>query len=172
MTAYIRHRWNHRLAAHRAAVRISNRILRRVPFWIKYGLGQRARCNKLPYSIINEYSTVLQIGAPADTLHAGRSRAMHFALLAPKGRVVVIEPDRRSAEQFRALCKERDLVNVSVKEVGAWSSKKKLRLHVDPRHPATNFSEGSTDYDQKRLRDFETHDVDVDTLDNILTSEG
>ena len=167
MSLYFRHRWDHKLAVHRAAVRLYNGVLKHVPFGMKYGWGQNMRRKKIPYSILNESSTVVQIGAPADTLHAGRSRAMHFALLVPKGRLIVIEPDKASADQFRSICKERALTNVSVHAVGAWSTKKRLKLFVDPRHPATNFTEGLTDYDEDRLKDFISEEIDVDTLDNI-----
>lgn len=172
MGLYFRHRWNHRLAVHRATVRFANRILSKVPFGIKYGWGQRTRRRKMPYSLVSEYSNIVQVGAPADTLHAGRSRAMHFALLARKGRVVVVEPDRQSADRLQRLCEEKGLKNVSVYPLGAWSDKKKLKLYVDPRHPATNFTEGMTDYDEKRLSDFQVEEIDVDTLDNILANEG
>ncbi len=171
MKAYFRHRWDHKLALHRAAVRLYNGILKIIPFGIKYGWGQRNRRNKIPYSVLDESSTVIQIGAPADTLHSGRSRAMHFALLVPKGRLIVIEPDKASAQQFRSVCQNRGITNVSVYAIGAWSSKKRLRLFVDPRHPATNFTEGSTDYDDNRLQDFISEEIEVDTLDNILQAE-
>lgn len=171
MKAYFRHRWDHKLSVHRAAVRLYNGIFELVPFGLKYNFGQRNRRNKIPYSVLNESSTVIQIGAPSDTLHAGRSRAMHFALMVPKGRLIVIEPDKASAEQFRILCNNRGITNVSVYPIGAWSSKKRLRLFVDPRHPATNFTEGSTDYDEGRLQDFISEEIEVDTLENILKAE-
>jgi len=138
---------------------------------LKYGYGQRSRRNKMPYMLLNEESVVVQVGAPADTLKAGRSRAMHFALLARHGRVVVVEPDGESAALLQSICQAKALANVSVHEVGGWSSKKRLKLYVDPSHPATNFTEGMTDYDERRLQDFQVVEVEVDTLDNILTAE-
>jgi FkbM family methyltransferase len=126
----------------------------------------------MPYSLLDETSTIVQVGAPADTLMSGRSRAMHFALIARRGKVVVVEPDQASADLLGRLCADRGLEHVSIHAVGAWSSKKRLKLFVDPRHPATNFTEGMTDYDSDRMADFLEAEVEVDTLDNILSREG
>lgn len=168
-----RHRWSHRLWIHRFAVRCYNALMRRVPFRVKYGVGKLLRRREYPYRLLDENSRVVQIGAPVDTLLAGRSRAMYFGLLtAPAGKAVIVEPDQASEHQFGRLAAQRGMTNIVFCPVGAWNEKKQLKLYVDPAHPATNFVEGTAQYEADRLRQFEQFEVPVDTVDNILASRG
>jgi FkbM family methyltransferase len=115
----------------------------------------------------------VQVGAPMDTLKAGRSRGMYFALFAPPtARVIIVEPDPESVAEFRAIVQRLGLTNVTVHQGGAWSEKKLLKLYVDPNHPATNFTEGTVNYSDERLKDFRVVEIPVDTVDNILAQYG
>src|SRR5690349_12910453 len=105
----LRFRWDHRHPAHRTAVRAANRALASVPLRLKYRAGARLRLGRLPYSLIGPGDVVVQVGAPSDTLHSGRSRGMHMALRSVGGRAIVVEPDPGSAEEFRKAAAELGL---------------------------------------------------------------
>lgn len=172
-TPLLRYKWSHLSPVHRAVVRLFNGCISFVPFRLKYSIGWWARMSSPPYSLVGNSDIVVQIGAPSDTLWAGRSRAMYFALANQHGRAtVVIEPDRDSVAAFRRMCNDIGLPNVSVVPLGAWSKKGTLRFYFDRRHPATNFTKRPDAYDEARLAEFEAIEVEVDTLDNIVESLG
>jgi len=109
------------------------------------------------------------VGAPTDTLLAGRSRAAYFALLtSDRGRLLVIEPDPMSVAEFRAWLRRRELHHVTVVSAGAWSRPGELRLFVDDAHPATNFTAGTTEYDAARQAEFREVTVDATTIDEVI----
>lgn len=167
-----RFRWSHQLKIHRLAVRAANKMLHQIPFSIKYAIGQRTRQTKPPYSLLNG-ATVMQIGAPFDTLKAGRSRGMYFSLMAgDQGRVFIVEPDPISVETFRNTLRKQNIDNTTVLHSGAWSEETTIKLHVDRRHPATNFSSGTVDYDDDRLNDYQEIEVRGNTVDALLAEQG
>lgn len=170
---YLRFRWSHRGVLHRRLVKIYNRALARVPFDVKYSVGARVRRRKPPYCFVEPDAVVVQVGAPKDTLDAGRSRAMHFALrTGGGGKLVVVEPDTESVARFRALAARHGLDHVVVHEGGAWSERATLRLWVDPSHPATNFVEGCADYTDEQTTMFVPVAIEADSLDAILARIG
>src|SRR5262245_229693 len=79
-----------------------NGIAAAVPYGIKYPVGTWLRKRKFPYSVIRDGDVVVQLGAPRDLLHAGRSRALHFTRLVGSGKAVVLEPDAENVAHFRA----------------------------------------------------------------------
>ena len=110
---YWRFLWSHDLWLHRILVRLYYRLARSIPFRAKYAIGQSIRRKRYPYQLINEGAVVAQIGAPKDTLLAGRSRAMYFSLFAgATGRVLVIEPDPESQAAFRQIMEKQDRTNI------------------------------------------------------------
>ncbi len=131
------------------------------------------RRNKLPYSLINPDSIVIQIGAPSDTLHAGRARSMHFArLTSPRGHAVVMEPDPASAAAFTMMASEFGLTHCDVVEAGAWSRPERLRFRIDPAHPATNFTEGRVQYDAEELTRYEVVEIEARPVDEVVAELG
>jgi FkbM family methyltransferase len=52
--------------------------------------------------------------------------------------------------------------------MGAWNEPASLVLRVDPNHPATNFVEGTTDYDEARIAEFDRIEVPTDTIDSVV----
>lgn len=170
---YVKFKWSHQMRLHRWGVRAYNAALRHIPISLKYRVGRRLRVNRPPYSLVNECSLVVQVGAPLDTLHAGRSRGMYFSLLArPDSRVVIVEPDPESVEELRAALERLGISNTEVCPLGAWSEKKTLKLYVNQRHPASNFTEGTANYDSRRLKAYSELEVEVDQLDSILAARG
>lgn len=169
---YLRHYWSHELWLHRFGVRLFNASMARIPFPVKYEIGKKLRQNQLPYSLLKDDSIVIQVGAPKDTLQAGRSRAMHFSLaIGDKGKVVVVEPSPENVDSFNAMLAKAHITSTKVCQVGAWSEKSNLKLYFNESHPATSFTAGTRDfYDENRLRDYQVIDMPVDTLDNIVTS--
>ena len=164
----LRFRWDHRSHLHRSIVKTANRGLAFIPMRLKYRLAELPRNGKPPYSLVGPGDTVIQVGAPADTLNSGRSRGLHLALRSRGGRAIIVEPDPASAAEFQRRAAELGLDHVSVINAGAWSERSELTLYVDPKHPATNFVEGTVDYDDERKRDFRQVTVPVLTLDEIV----
>lgn len=170
---YARFRWSHRGRLHRRAVQIYNAVMRAVPFAVKYRIGSRARRHRPPYCYIRPGSTVVQVGAPQDTLLAGRSRAMHFALLAgPTGKVLAVEPDATSAARLRDVAARQGVNQLVVHEGAAWSEPTTLVLYVDDHHPAANFTGGCAEYDDSELAAFRRVELPAQRLDDILGAAG
>lgn len=170
---YLRFKWSHDLALHRLAVRIYNRVMQVVPFTVKYGLGQKLRRKSPPYCFIAPGSVVVQVGAPQDTLRAGRSRGMYFSFFAgAEGKVVIIEPDRESVQTFTKVAKKQGIHNLVFCPTAVWSEKKMLKVYINDAHPASNFTEGTKSYDAERLKAFRTVEIPTDTMDNILAEQG
>ena len=170
---YNRFRWSHRGRLHRRAVRLFNAAMRRVPFSLKYGVGNRLRRRHPPYCYVRPGSVVAQVGAPQDTLLAGRSRAMHFALLAgPTGRVLAIEPDPTSVNRLRDVAARHGVTQLTVDEHAAWSESTTLVLHINDQHPAANFTEGCADYTEDQLTGFRRVELAARPLDDILRDHG
>lgn len=160
-------------ALHNRLRRLGYAVLWRIPEGPKYAIGTWLRRYRLPYRLVRAGATVVQIGAPWDTLRAGRSRAVHFArIVGPRGRVVVFEPDGESVAALRAFARRRRLTNLTVVDKGAWSEAGELHFLRDPAHPAANlverfFRDGRADRDQ-----FERTSIAVDTLDTMLAAAG
>jgi FkbM family methyltransferase len=170
---YLRFKWSHHLPLHRLAVRTYNAVMRLVPFAIKYGVGKKLREKSPPYCLIEDGSVVVQVGAPQDTLHAGRSRGMYFSLFAgPKGKAIIVEPDADSIRQLDTVTKAKGIQNVILCHTAVWSERKMLRVFVNDAHPASNFTEGTKEYDARRLKDYRIVEVPADTIDNILAENG
>lgn len=166
-------KWSHRAWLHRSLVKIYNGCLSTVPFGIKYNIGKKLRRNQFPYKLIQPGSTVVQIGAPRDTLRAGRSRGMYFSLFnGPTGKTVIIEPASASEEAFNQFKLTRGLDDLIFVKSGAWNEEKLLKLYVDPAHPATNFTEGTVEYDTDRLAEFDVIEIPVKTVDQIMQECG
>lgn len=164
-----RFKWDHRHPFHRTMVKIFNQFMALIPFSIKYGIGKMRRKNRFPYSLIKPGDTVVQIGAPSDTLRSGRSRGMYFSLFAgPTGKVVIVEPDSASKTAFAKIAKDQNINNIVFHHSGAWNEKKDLKIYIDPKHPATNFTEGQVEWDDERMKDFKEIIVPANTVDNIL----
>jgi FkbM family methyltransferase len=165
----LRFLWSHHHPLHRFAVKTFNRLMRYVPFGLKYGLGKSLRKNGYPYKLIEPGKTVVQVGAPIDTLGSGRSRGMHFALCTgPTGIAVIIEPDSESEKNFTAYREKHGMPQIRFVRSGAWSEQKRLRFYIDPKHPATNFTEGIRDYSDAEMAAYELIELDANTVDNIL----
>ena len=145
----------------------------RVPHGLKYQVAGRLRVGRMPYSLVHPDSVVVQIGAPADTLRSGRSRAMHFALRTREfGQTIVIEPDGLSVEAFRQVAASLGVSGYETVQCGVWSKKDSLRFFINDAHPASNFTGGTVEYSESELSAYRTVEVPVRTLDDIVASLG
>lgn len=170
---YFKFLWSHDLAIHRFLIRVYNALIRYIPFAIKYGLGLKLRKNRYPYCLIKTGSVIVQVGAPRDTLLAGRSRGMYFSLLAgANGKVFIIEPDTESATCFEKTLRGRGLNNTVVCRFAAWNESGLLRIYVSDRHPASNFTEGTKNYTETRLSEFRVVEMPATTVDEIILQSG
>jgi FkbM family methyltransferase len=150
-----------------------NKSLSLVPFSIKYGIASRLRKKKFPYRVIQNGDVVIQVGAPKDTLLAGRSRAMNFLQLVGKGKVLVIEPDQTNCDALRSFSKRYVLTDrLIVCQMGAWSVAGELQFLSNPDHPATNILKvvQRAEGDAQPEAGYNSVTVSVDTLDNILAA--
>lgn len=162
-------KWSHRAWLHRTLVKIYNGFFSLVPFSWKYSFGRALRKNKYPYKLIQPGATLVQIGAPVDTLRAGRSRGMYFSLFnGPTGKTVIIEPAAASQASFEKIAAQRGLKDIVFCLSGAWNEKTNLKIYSDPKHPATNFTEGTVDYSPERIAEFDVFEIPCDTVDNLL----
>ncbi len=170
---YSRFKWSHDLTLHRWLVQVYNRLMRLIPFGLKYGIGKQIRKNNPPYFLVHEGSTVVQVGAPRDTLHSGRSRGMYFCLFAgTTGKVVLLEPDVDSVRDFEAVAVKNNISNFVLVPKAAWSSNRLLRVFVNDSHPASSFVEGTKSYSAERLQGFRAVELPADIPDNILNEKG
>ncbi len=169
---YLRHYWSHELWIHRSLVKVFNATMQLIPFQVKYKISTRLRKKQLPYSLLTNDSIVIQVGAPKDTLQAGRSRGMHFSMtVRNRGKVIIVEPSAESVSVFNSMLQKTNISHTKVCQVGAWSEKTNLKLYFNKSHPATSFTTGTRDfYDDSRLRHYQVIDMPVDTIDNIVAS--
>lgn len=163
----IKFKWSHQMLVHRIAVRIANKILGIIPLKMKYWIVIRRKKNEVPYSIVSG-KTVVQVGAPFDTLNAGRSRGMCFCLAVGElGQVVIVEPLKQSCEAFEDAVSRFGLKNVIVHNSGAWSESGESTIKVDLKHPATNYTTNTVNYSEERETQFEDVPVDLHTIDQV-----
>lgn len=157
---------------HRAVVRAANKVLRSVPVRPKYQGGLFLRKTKLPYRLC-EGRNVVQIGAPFDTLGAGRSRAAYLGMcIGPTGKLLVVEPLPKSASAFEAFASEQLRCDTTVVASAVWDEPGTVELMVDDEHPATNFAGTSVDYEADRLAEYRAVTVPSNTLDAIVAEAG
>lgn len=165
------HRWNHRHPAHRGFVRAANRTLQLLPMQIKYGISTRIKSRELPYSLVRPGDTIVQVGAPFDTLNSGRSRGFLLALAAKRGRALIIEPHPVSCAAYRGAGKRFQLANFEVHQVAVNSvDGAHVELLFDPSHPATNFVDGFADFTEEERQRYESMSVEGTTLDTLATN--
>lgn len=170
-------------------VQFAHTLLRTVPYKVKYTIGKNMRKDKLPYSLINNGDSVIQIGAPRNIMSAGRSRAIYFSLFAgANGKVIIIEPEEDNVKYLRSFVDKHKLKNVLIEPVAASSEKKILKLVTYDDNPSHNFTiddeitvEDNSqpdigerlDWRARMANDgYQLHQVPADTIDNIIASHG
>jgi FkbM family methyltransferase len=158
----------------RVLTRAFTRALAPVPFAVKYRVGLALVKGKAPYAFIRDDDHVVQVGAPRDILQTGRSRAVRLSLLARRGRVLVVEPDRESCAALTQVIARHRLGNIALAPVGAWHAATKLTFLSSPSHPASNLLEGVEEIpeDLYRTRQYTRTIVPVDTIDAIASRHG
>lgn len=159
----------------RLVTRLFNTAAGALPFAWKYALGGALRRGKPPYSLLGDDDVVIQVGAPRDLLAAGRSRAIHFARLVPRGRVLVVEPDPDNLAALAEAAQRTGLAErLVIEPCGAWRDAGELVFLSHPGHPAANVLEEVLDLDEAELRrrGFERIRVPVARLDEIWERSG
>lgn len=171
----LRHRWNHQAQLHRSVVTTANQMLARLPIAPRYQLMMRRRRNVLPYRLLDAGDVVVQVGAPRDTLLSGRSRGMALALMAPRGRVLLVDPSERSLDEYRRVASLLDNRSAETICAALYSAPMpSVTFYEDMKHPARNFIESALDvleYDEAALTDFEATTVPATTLDDLWRTE-
>lgn len=164
--AMLRHLWSHNHPLHRAGVKVAYRLLKLVPFEMKYGIGVKRRRNREPYRRLAAGDTVIQVGAPMDLVDAGRSRAVMFShFVGGEGRVVACEPEPGSVQRLEEISAGWPQFVVMPK--GCWSEPGSLDFLVNDSHPASNLVEGTTDLPEAQLAEYRKVQVEVTTLDAV-----
>ncbi len=149
---------------------VFNRLMRFVPFRIRYAVANRFCRNRAPYRFLQPDDTVVQVGSARDVLLAGRSRALHCARMVPEGRVVVIEADAANCAALQRVVDQHHIRNVSIVEIGAWDSPTTLAFLSSPNHPASNLLVDVKELSESlvKRRKYAKTLIQVDTIDNIL----
>ena len=154
-----------------------NAYLSWIPYSLKYSIGLKLRRAKAPYRFVQNGDVVVQVGMPRDVLVAGRSRAIYFALLVGKGKVVVVEPDPENARVAKAFIHKHKLHSkVILYEYGAWCQDTVLTFLLSPKHPAANVlretfmhtSLSNIDRQVIQARRYKEVPIKVNTIDNLL----
>jgi FkbM family methyltransferase len=154
--------------AHNLVRKAAYAVLWRLPDGIKYGFGGLWRRFRLPYRLLQPGDTVIQIGAPWDTLRAGRSRAVHFArFVGHSGRIVVVEPAEENVAALKAFADRNALTEMAIVPRGAWSKATRLRFLVNPAHPASNLVEEVCDDRERDRSAYQVTEIEVDTIDSV-----
>lgn len=151
---------------------VFNKVMRIVPYRLKYGIATTLRRSKYPYRVIRDGDVVVQVGAPKDILLAGRSRAVNFLRLVESGKVVIVEPDETNCAALESFALKNNLSErMILRQMGAWSSPGKLVLLSNPEHPATNILKvvQTTRGEDEDENSYSGSEVRVDSLDNILS---
>ena len=159
---------------HEALRRSYNFVMSMVPASAKYALGEARRRKRLPYRIVEDGDIVVQAGAPWDLIESGRSRAIYFARLVGRGKVVVAEPDPESCDRLRAfLAREKLEERVHIFEGALWREAGEGTFLSSPLHPAASLLVDSDDMAKIGAKEMEQRKyrqitVPLDTLDNVL----
>ncbi|HSJ09655.1 MAG TPA: FkbM family methyltransferase [Longimicrobiales bacterium] len=157
------------------ARRAFNAVAGHVPYRIKYAVGGRMRRRKHPYCLIRDGDTVVQVGAPRDLVHSGRSRAVHFARFVGSGVVIVMEPDPASARALEDYARRHGLgERMRIVSVGGWDKPTNLGFLSSDEHPAANIVE---ELEDRVAEDFQSRGyrrivIPVDTVDNVVREAG
>lgn len=169
----LRYAWSHQAKTHRAVMRAANGILKQIPDGPKYQVGMLLRRSSLPYNLAGGLN-VVQIGAPFDTLAAGRSRGAYLGLAAGSGgNLLIVEPLAKSVSAFEKFADKHLKCGVTVVNNAVWSEPGEVELFVDDSHPATNFSDKTgVEYDDERLSEYRKVTVPSKTLDSIVEDAG
>lgn len=158
---------------HLFLTRVYNAVFSRMPHGLKYNIGLMPRKNRLPYSLVQGGNVIVQIGAPRDTLLAGRSRAMYFSMLAgDSGCVVVMEPDPDSIAYWERYIERHHIRNIRLVPKGAWDSEKVLEFFIDTSHPAANLMVEVCPKNFPLIDNYKRICVPVTTVDAALKSHG
>ena len=145
-------------------------VLWLLPDWLKYGPGSLWRRFRRPYKFLRPGDTTIQVGAPWDTLRAGRSRAAYFArFVGRSGHALAVEPADSNVQALRSFAQRHTLPQLAVVPVGVWDKKTRLRFLINDEHPASNLVEEVIAEGRDQTK-FEATEIDVDTLDNIVES--
>ena len=156
-----------------------NRFTRRYLFprhagyrWMRYFFR-----DMVPYCTVREGDTVIQVSAAEPLLGRGLSQPIIYsALVGPKGRVIVVEPDPVNLSGMIRYIRLNNISNITLVPKAAWDEK--------GTRPFTFILGGSTanvqsDYVGRRswpsddpLRIVQERDTEVDTLDNIVSDHG
>ena len=154
---------------HDAIRRAAYSILFRLPDSIKYAIGHVWRRFRRPYNLLEEGDMAIQVGAPWDTLKAGRSRSAYFArFVGHAGRVLALEPEKSNIEALRQFANTHSLDQLDIVHTALWSEKARLRFLCDPQHPAANLVEAVLAEGRDPIG-MESTMVDADTLDAIVS---
>ena len=151
-------------------------MLRAMPEKTIYARGLSSRRQRRPYSLIGPGDVVFQIGAPADLLAVGRSRAAYFMqLVSGDGRLVVMEPDTENCERMEAFAQRNGFGDhVIVVNKGGWSQETTLRFYESKEHPASAVLADLSDAtpEEMKRRGYREIPVPVTTVDAVLAEYG
>jgi len=136
-----------------------------------YRLGFLVNKYSLPFRLIEDGDIVIQVGAPSNLLRLGRSRAAYFSHFVGMGEVIVFEPEEQSVEALHRYCRENTISNMDIHNYGVWSRPDVLRFLVNKKHPSCSLVESVYSSDREDIDDFDTTEIRVESIDNILSAK-
>lgn len=134
-----------------------------------------------PFCFIKAGQRVIQVGCAEWLIDFGVSQALIMsAIVGPKGKVLVVEPDERNIIKLVSYIRKNKITNIDFIKTGVWKFKGKMNFTVYDDRSSTNvLSTG-----QKRILKHQTTpqeyisrsndevEIDVDSLDNIINRTG
>ena len=130
---------------------------------------------QFPWQYVKEGQTVIQVSAAKSLIPMGVSQGLILsALVGPKGRVFVIEPDPGNVCVLKAYLITQGIKNVIVIEKGVWKETGKMDFSIRQDFSSWNriHETISPDAYNTYQHKLQTVKVDVDTLDNIIREHG
>ena len=100
-------------------------FLRRHPsFFLQYRLMRPFFRKLFPFMYLRKGSTVVQVGCAEWMLDFGVSMPLIMsAVVGPRGRVVVVEPDQKNVDSLTAYISRHGIRNITIVKKAAWKEK-------------------------------------------------
>ncbi len=144
--------------------------LKLASFPFHYGRLRKVYKQMFPWQFVRDGDTVVQVSTAKNLIHHGTSHALILAaLVGPRGKVFVIEPDPTNVIMLKAYLVQNNLHNVEVIEKAVWNEQKNMSFTVREERSSWNrISDTVIAEDAERHKDQATSvDVQADTFDNI-----
>jgi len=155
-------------------------FLRRHPsFFLQYRLMRPFFRKLFPFMYLRKGSTVVQVGCAEWMLDFGVSMPLIMsAVVGPRGRVVVVEPDQKNVDSLTAYISHHGIRNITIVKKAAWKEKCVRDFTFYEDNTGSNIvSETEEAAPWKHMEMYQnrpkrTEKIQMDTIDNICAELG